>query len=207
MLLIFINFILIISFYFIKCQTSKEIPSIFLNYSDNRNISFNLSILKDEIFEIQYYGNPSTGCYWSFININSFIDTYIQRVSKDEVNNNKNDTLPDEISEDNEQILGKPEIEYNYYKALKTSNGPLILNFNYFSNSDEVLCNNSINLYICDELNDGECIYEKEEDKYEENNTSENILEKESDNGSEKINNKLYIYLLVYFIHYFYFDS
>ena len=123
MQIMYLNYILIISLFLTKCQTNKEIPSIFLNYSDYRNISFNLSILKDEIFEIQYYGNPSTGSYWSFVNFDSFKNTYIQNVSKpnrllDEENNTEIEIikeLPEAVSGVFDQLLGSPETHYGYY--------------------------------------------------------------------------------------------
>ena len=199
----YLNFILIITFFFIKCQTNKEIPSIFLNYSDHRNISFDLCILKDEIFEIQYYGNPSTGSYWSFVNFNSFKNTYIQSVTKpnrllNEKNNTENDfpeliEIESEIeSQEFNQILGSPEISYGYYKALKTTNEPLILIFNYISGSN-VIVNNSINLNIYDELNDSKCI--KNEKEEESNEVEENEKEEESnkveENEKEEESNKV----------------
>ena len=188
MQIMYLNYILIISLFLTKCQTNKEIPSIFLNYEDTRNISFNLSILKDEIFEIQYYGNPSTGSFWSFVNFESFKNTYIQYVSKpnrllDEENNI--DEIPpqvEEVVQDDFKDLGSPETYYEYYKALKTTNEPLILIFNY-NTGYNVIVNNSIILNICDELIDGKCkINEKEE---ESNKVEENENEEESNKVEE----------------------
>jgi hypothetical protein len=79
MKIVFINFILIISYFFIKCQ-NQVISSIFLDCHYQGNISFELSILKDDIFEIKLSSVEGTGYFWNFINKNSFINNYIQSV-------------------------------------------------------------------------------------------------------------------------------
>ena len=159
--------------------------------------------MKDEIFEIKLKENPSTGYYWEFINNKSFINIYIERVNNpkrllDENNNNENE-IPlveiEEVSEDIGIIYGGSSISNEYYKALKTSKEPLILNYGFFTHYGEIVINNTINLNICNKLDDGKCIIETEEselNKDEESEKEEKINKiEENEKEEEKIEEKL----------------
>jgi hypothetical protein len=190
MKIVFINFIVILFYFFIKCQ-NQEIPSIFLDCDSRGNISFELSILKDEIFEIKLTSVDGTGYFWNFINKNSFINNYIQSVNKpkrflneENIQSNKipKRTLDQEldlkefIKEKEFNILGDSSTQYEYYKALKITKEPIILNYMYYielNDGNNTLINATIKLQICNELNDGTCIFKEEEIEEPEKNEEE----------------------------------
>ena len=220
MKIIFINFILIITFFFTKCQNQK-IPSIYLDCDSRGNISFELSILKDEIFEIKLSSSEGTGYFWNFINKNSFINNYIQSVNKpkrflneENIQSNKipKRTLDQEldlkefIKEKEFNILGDSSTQYEYYKALKITKEPIILNYMYYielNDGNNTLINATIKLQICNEFNDDICIINEEEIEEPEKNEKEEELEnpdKELDNSIEKIKAKYLSFVLFYLL-------
>jgi len=215
MKIIFINFILIITFFFTKCQNQK-IPSIYLDCDSRGNISFELSILKDEIFEIKLSSSEGTGYFWNFINKNSFINNYIESVNKPKrlLNEDNIQTIKFlkrslEIPEEeikNNQILGDSITYYEYYKALKIAKEPIILNYMYYkelNDYNEISVNATIKLQICNEFNDDICIINEEEIEEPEKNEKEEELEnpeKELDNSIEKIKAKYLSFVLFYLL-------
>ena len=126
MKIVFINFIVILFYFFIKCQ-NQEIPSIFLDCDSRGNISFELSILKDEIFEIKLTSVDGTGYFWNFINKNSFINNYIQSVNS-----------PKQLK-DKEFSFEDINTQYEYFKALKITNEPIFLNYMYYIDLNNIL--------------------------------------------------------------------
>ena len=185
MKIVLIHLILIISFFFVKCQMNEEIPFIFLNYIEKGNISFELSILKDEIFVIKIHEAVATGYNWKFINKNSFLNTYIESITIPEKSNNKATDYNNNDEEINfthktttiqEHVfkgpyLGGSKTYYHYFKALKITEEPIILNYIYstYENS-EIRVNATIKVWICDEFYTDKCINNYKKCIYNEEN-------------------------------------
>ena len=164
---------------------NEEIPFIFLNYIEKGNISFELSILKDELFVIKIHEAVATGYNWKFINENSFLNTYIESTTIPEKSNNKTTDYNNNDKEINfthktttiqEHVfkgpyLGGSKTYYHYFKALKKTEEPIILNYIYstYENS-EIRVNATIKIWIFDEFYTDKCINNYKKCIYNEEN-------------------------------------
>ena len=104
------------------------------SYQEN---NYDLTVFEGEEFALKFKTNPSTGYGWIFLNENILNDS-IQLTNRTRIEN-----------PNPENLVGQPEFYYIFFKAIKQTTQPTIMNFVYKREwEEEILTNITVNITI-----------------------------------------------------------
>jgi len=146
---------------FIQAQKPEGIQIFKIDSDSNKAEPYEITVLKDETFALQFERMSGSPCEWSHSNdtflknsnyisfLNSSIWDYLDEEYQKELEKAKNSiSIHQEV-----HFLPSGRIEYYYelFKALDGENQPQSLYFTYAC-SETIYRNVTVNIWICDEI-------------------------------------------------------
>ena len=163
------NYLFLISIFiitFIQAPKPENIQIFNIDDNSNKKGLYEINVLKNEIFGLQFTRGRGTNCHWRHSNdtflkesnylrfLNSSTWDYISEEYEKELKEAKNST---DIHYTPLPVEGGNEYYYELFKALNGGNPPQSLYFTY-SCGDDIYRNASIDIWICDEIYRGQCV-------------------------------------------------
>jgi len=170
---LFLILILIIDFIKAPKPENIQIFNIY-NYTSSINKEhYEINVLKNEIFGLEFERGRGTNCFWKHSNdiylkesnyvrfLNSTTWDYLTEEYEKKLEELKNSTGA--IQSEIQPIEGGTEYYYELFKALDGGNQPQSLYFTY-SCGDDIVQNIAVNIWVCDEISKDikeKCVIEK----------------------------------------------
>ena len=123
---------------YIKTETLNGITVLnIVYYHSYQENNYDLTVFEGEEFALKFKTNPSTGYGWIFLNENILNDS-IQLTNRTRIEN-----------PNPENLVGQPEFYYIFFKAIKQTTQPTIMNFVYKREwEEEILTNITVNITV-----------------------------------------------------------
>ena len=169
----FLFVFIFMSFLLFLAKNEKPENATLYNINCIRDCIYEYKVLKGEIFGFQFSRGRGTCCEWNLLNRSLFNEYYniqfLKSYTYDYISEENQKTLEKEKEEEEKEgkeekggiILGGSEFYYETFKALHEKNIPLTIKYIYTCCSEQIYTNVSINIWICDEIYEDNCINKK----------------------------------------------